>query len=192
MTAKSSGKAKACALCSHADRRVFDEAITKATPLEQIAVGWSLPLAAVRRHRGHVALPASFAEKVQGALDEKPGAEPRPPRREAVEPPPSDAGPSTASDTVTRVLAQIERILKKAETDPEVTYAEQSAMLRAATQAANLLARIRGESAAVTEASIAKHPAFLRIVAALTKALAPWPEAKAAAVVVLERLDGQP
>ena len=177
---------KQCALCSHPDRRVFDEAISKSTPLEQIAVGWSLPIAAVRKHRGHVA--AATAAPTEAPPPSRPASPKAAPPAPA---PPTDDTPATASDTVTRVLAQIERVMQKAETDPEASYADKSSMLRAATHAANLLARIRGEAAAtVTEASIAKHPAFLRIVAAMVKTLEPWPEAMAAVGETVGRLEG--
>ena len=103
---------------------------------------------------------------------------------------PIEAGPATAAsvrDTADRVYSLIAdeiRSLQDPAAEPE-TAAKRAARLERLTRNMVALGKMTG-AADLDETRIAASPPFRRMVDRLAEALAPWPEALAAAVAALE------
>ena len=162
-----------CKVCIHEERAVIETAMRMDRPLRELAKLWGLSLSSLARHRAHIGVMVVVGEPPAAPPPDVPGSPPA----------------STAADVVTRVLCEVEELLKLAREDKDASYSDRAAVLGKAIQAAGLLGKLRGEAASLSEATICRHPAFGRVLDALTSALDPYPEAMAAVATVLERIE---
>lgn len=128
--------------------------------------------------------------KKQYGVDWDAPAPPKPKRRA------SESAPALTEikDDAVRAQAlgmlQTVRDLQREIQDDEDIYPEKKAKVLASCAATLAsLGRLTGESMTLSESQIVRHPQFRRIVASLWDALAPWPDAFAAAVEALRRFE---
>ena len=85
-------------------------------------------------------------------------------------------------------MGQVRELRDRTMSDPDATPIEQATVFAKCAGAMKILGAMTGESLDMAETKIVKLPAFQRIVAALVKALEPYPDAMKAAASVLEGL----
>ncbi len=198
-------------MCTDARRPAIEKACIKssaAVVADQYGVNEN---ALVRHLASHVP-----AEVAKGAKTKKPAAKPRrvaPARLQAPSPPPaptvledddedlddeledgpatsrSPNPPPTARAALDGILVQIQALTKDVE-GSKVPFTDKAAALRAALQAARLLASLTGELGA-TESTVASSPYFRRMLQVILDAVRgpQFAEARAAILAALERED---
>lgn len=100
--------------------------------------------------------------------------------------------PNAVANARVRCLAlvkQVEELIEQAINDDEASYSDQAKLLSAGQRLIESLGRFTGEIGATVEVNIVESPKWQRIEAAIAQALAPFPEAAAAVVKVLEELE---
>jgi uncharacterized protein YbcI len=101
----------------------------------------------------------------------------------------SRAASTTARAALDQILVEIQGLLAQVRKDDEATFGDKASAIRAALQAARLLAGLTGELGA-SETTIATSPHYRRVRAAIVDELRAFPAAAKAVVERLEREEG--
>ena len=160
------GRTAPAPFAANADRRTVDAAIASGTPYRRIAAQYELKAAAVGRHaKAH--LPLTLARAV-------------------------DAQEAAAGGALLERVLDLERRatvqLDAAEADPDRAQVALSAM-REVRACIELLARVAGTfppARVPAEVEFHEHPEFHELLALITGALAPYPDAAAAVAAALD------
>ena len=156
-----------CSVCDHPERAAIDAALVEGVSYRDIARQWGVSKDAVSRHKADH-LPAHLAAAQEAATA------------------------ASADD----LLAQVETLRQKATRIGD--KAEKAGDLRTALQGVRelvriveLLARLQGELQEAPIVNILLLPEWVQVQTVLLAALAPFPDARAAAAAALVELDGR-
>ncbi len=159
-----------CSICVHEKRRAIDKALIAGDPYRRIAARFGVTTQALRRHRDN-----HIAELVAQAAEQKQGED--------------LAYGGTLTEGVERLRRESAEICGEARSGQDF----QTALKAIATQGRliELQARLCRQLEDGSQINILINPQWIQIQAAVTQALAPYPEASQAVVAALEALGGE-
>ncbi len=202
-----------CTLCARADRESVDCALLAGGSLRGLAERYGTSRSSLDRHRSHAVTPTkangSPPTPANAPASVPPPASRQPPSRHAhgkrgsampsletiVARPlapnlPAACPPGTTDAMIGELQALVRRHLVRLSADDRLTTFDRSKLEASAVSALGLLARLEGRTDATVEAKVVRHPAVRRVLDAVARACAPWPEAQRAIAVELARFDG--
>lgn len=166
--------ARPCRVCHHPDRVAIEEAMVLEPSVNaRIGQRWDIPKDSIRRHREHLS-PALTAEIVR-----------REKKREST-------GPRKALDRLEDLYDRASRILERSEKEGKGSLS--LGAIRELRGITETLAKITGElddRPQVAVVNVQTSPEWHRIRAALTEALAPYPDAAHAVALHLSGVKEQ-